>query len=216
MRAFALWWYAASLVILNVNLRNLVAAAGVTDVALYTTQAYVGNVPLAAALGCLMYYVLYLMTGRRRLYLPVAVVYALYLTYLMWFTARAGERHLVISDWQVQFTGDIPATAAENLAFGLLLAAPIVLTVGAYTILAFRIREPNQRYRLSMISAGFLLLFGTILVGYLLRWNEQPWFALAYELPALVASFMALLAYRPPRWVRRRLHLEPAEARPAA
>lgn len=203
--AFAAWWYAASLVILNQTLRTILFLAGAADARFLTALAHLGNVPLAAALGCLMYYILFLLTGRRSLRVPIAFVYSSYFLYLTWYTARVGERTIVAEDWQVQLVGELTSTAAENLLFGLLLAAPVVTTVAAFTIFAFRIREPDLRYRLGMMSAGFLILFGTILLAYLVGWTDEAWFPLSYQVPALVLSLLVVLAYRPPGWVGRRI-----------
>lgn len=65
-RAFALWWYGAAVVIFLPTLRTILAVGGVRDAALHTALAQVNNIPLAAAVGGLAYYILYLLTGRPR------------------------------------------------------------------------------------------------------------------------------------------------------
>jgi hypothetical protein len=213
VRSFALWWYAASLVILLPIVRTVLAWAGLVDVALHTALVHFSNLPLAVALAALMYYILHLMTGRRRLVYPVAALYGLYLAYLTWYTSRTGERRLVLGDWQTQLVGASTPGPGETLLFGLLLAAPVLATVAAYAVLGFRVDDPSLRYRLRMVSGSFLFLFGVVLAGFVLRWTDEPWFPLAYELPALVASVLVVAAYRPPQWVRRWLGVEPVEGR---
>lgn len=207
VRAFAVWWYAASVVILDTTVRSALALLGVTDLALHAALQYFVNLAVAVALGALMYYILYLLTGMRKLLKPVVVVYGLYFCYLIWYSVRAGPRELVMGDWSVTLRGENNPTTTETLVFGLLLTAPVLTTVLAFSILAFHVQDRVPRYRMSMVAGAFLFLFGMIFLAYVLGWSRQPWFPLAYQLPALAASVIVLLAYRPPppvqRWLDR-------------
>lgn len=208
-RALAAWWYAAALVILIQALRTLAFLGGVTDPTAFLVLSYVGSFPLATAVWGLMVYIVYLLTGWRGVLWPVTAVYGAYLVFLLWFDGLGGVRTVTGGDWQVTVVATNQPDAMLTLVFGLLLALPIVFATIAFLGLAVRLHGRTQRYRLLMIASGFLFLFGTILVAYLFGWAQQNWFALLYESAALVTSVLAVLAYRPPSWVQRRLGVAP-------
>jgi hypothetical protein len=206
---FAVWWYSAALVILNQAFHTILLLAGVHGDSVHAASVLFGAVPLAAAVWGLSYYILYLLTGRRGLFLPITLFYAGFLIFLFWFYVEQGRSEFSLGTWQAMARPEHPASDEVNLAFGLLLSGPILFAVGAYFVLALGERDPTRRYRLAMISGGFLLLFGMILGGYVLGWATKEWFPLVYQGPALLASFLSVAAYRPPRWIQRRFHVEP-------
>lgn len=207
-RALGVWWYSAALVIALQAVRPLLFLAGVRDAAAYTALTYAGSFPLATAVWGLMVYILYLLTGRRWVVVPLTILYAAYLAFLLWFNGLGGARTVTPGEWQVAMEAADPPSAALTLLFGLMLAGPLVFATVAFVVLAVRLRAPTQRYRLVLLAGGFLFLFGTILVAYLVGWAQRNWFALLYESAALVTASLALLAYRPPAWVRRRFGVE--------
>lgn len=207
-RALAVWWYSAAAVIALQAVRPLLFLAGVRDPAAYTALSYAGSFPLATAVWGLMVYILYLLTGRRGVIVPLTVLYAAYLGFLLWFNGLGGPRTLTAGEWQVSVAAADPPSATLTLLFGLLLAGPLVFATTAFVVLAVRLSAPTQRYRLVLLAGGFLFLFGTILVAYLVGWSRSNWFALLYESAALVTASLAVLAYRPPAWVRRRFGVE--------
>ena len=214
LRAFAAWWYGASVVILLPTLRTVLAVVGIVDPALHATIALLGNVPLALALGGLAYYILYLITGRSRWMYPVAIAYSAYFGYLLWYTNQLGERTVAMGEWQARLVAENAAPPAATLVFGLVLAGPILALVLAYSVLVFRVQQRTQRYRLIMVAGGFLQLFVAVLAGFALQLTQEPWFPLMYELPALMLSILVVTAYRPPRLVQRWLKIEAVPALP--
>jgi hypothetical protein len=209
---FAVWWYGAALVILNQGVRTLFALGGIQDPTFYFVQGFAGMIPLAAAVWGLTYYMVYLLSGRRGLFVPITAFYVAYLVYLFWFSISQGVASVAMGEWQALVTPKEPATTAMNLIFGIWLAGPVLFAVGAYVILSLQERDPTLRYRLTLVSSGFLLLFGIVLIGYLVGWVSKSWFPLAYQVPALIASILAVAAYRPPAWIQRRWGIQPLPA----
>lgn len=213
LRCFAAWWYGAAFVILFPLVRLLLALGGILDPELHALISHAGNLPLAVALGGLAYYILYLITGDARWRWPVGVGYLAYFVYLVWYTVSLGERTVELGAWSARLVGGNGASPAATVVFGIVLAGPILALVAAYASLVFKVEERTQRYRLGMVVAGFALLFLSVILGFLLRWNAQPWFPLVYEVPALILAALVVLAYRPPSWIRQRLGVEPVDLR---
>ena len=211
---FAVWWYSAALVIGNQALRTILVLAGVTDPNVHFVQGIAGMIPLATSVWGLSYYMVYLLTGRSRWLAPLTAFYVAYLIYLFWFAVVRGVAGVALGEWQATVLTVNPASLAMNLIFGVWLAGPVLFAVGAYSVLALRETDPTRRYRLVLVSSGFLLLFGIVLIGYIVGWVDESWFSLAYQIPALLASVLAVLAYRPPRWVQRRWGIEPLPSGP--
>lgn len=206
---YAVWWYSAALVILNQALRTLLVLAGVQQRAVYLAQGLLGMIPLAAAVWGLSFYMVYLLTGRRGWLAPITLFYIAYLVFLFWYVLYQGVAGVGLDAWQSAVRPERPPSASMNLVFGVWLAGPVLLAVVSYMVLAVREKDRTRRYRLSLVSGGFVLLFSIILVGYVLGWVDEDWFPIAYEVPALIASALAVAAYRPPVWVQRWLRIEP-------
>lgn len=204
-RMFALWWLAVGGVVLLAGAHTLVGLLGVTDLRAYVALAYLVDVPLAIALWALLYYLVFLYTGRRAAIWPLSIAYLLFIPFAWSYTAAQGARVLVTTDWDIRAVGTATPPAWLNAAFGILLLAPVLVIVAAYGVLLARVHAPLQRYRLALTSAAFALWFTPVLAGFLLGWQSQPWFAWLYQTPGLLAAGLIVAAYRPPRFVQRRL-----------
>lgn len=204
LRMFATWWFAAATVVLLGGSYTLLALVGITDVRLHLAVSYLTAFPLAIALWALLYYLIYIYTGRRSAIWPLSVAYALFLVFELYYFASFGERALVENAWNVRLEGEHPPTWM-GLTFAILLAVPVLGVVIAYGLLFFRAPDAEHRYRVGLVSGAFLLLFGAVLLGYALGWDREPWFPFVYEVPGLIAAAMIVLAYKPPAWVATRL-----------
>ena len=204
LRAFSTWWFSVSLVILLSGSHTLLGLVGVTDLALHVALGYLTQIPLAVALCALLYYLIYLYTGKRAALRALCVAYALFLAFAFYYMAAQGPRTLQETEWNIRLVGPGPPQWL-NVAFGVLLLAPVLFIVAAYGLLLRRVDEPEQKFRLGLTSLAFLLWFSPVLVGFLLGWQSAPWFALVYQAPGVLASALIVLAHRPPPSVRARL-----------
>jgi hypothetical protein len=210
LRAFAAWWFSAASVMLLVGLPTLLDLAGVADARVYALAVYLLALPLAVGLCALLYYLVYIYTGRRAAIRPLAVAYALFLVFELAYFASFGPRRVETTAWSVRTVGASSPPQGLSVLFGVLLAAPILSAVVAYASLYFRTRRKAHRYRIVTVSAAFTLWFGPVLLGLLLGWERTDWFPLVYEVPGIVAAVLIVLAYKPPGAIRRRLRLEEA------
>jgi hypothetical protein len=209
MRAFAVWWAAAAAVLFLTIARTALAMLGVQDLAPYVAMRYALAAPLAIAVWGLLYYLLYLYTGTRRVLWPLTAAYVGVFAYFLWYFSQGGAPTLQTTDWDVRLVSEPSPGPQAASAFGLVFGLPVIVATLAYGSLFFRVKERTQRWRIGMVSLGFLQLFGMVVVGFLAGWNKRDWYPLTYQLPALAASVMFLLAYHPPEALRARLRLEP-------
>jgi hypothetical protein len=214
MLSFGVWWLAGAAVLALASSHTLLALAGVRDAGPHAVINYLVGSQLALALASLVYYLLFLYTGRRAVRVPVAIAYAGYFAFLMWYFTLYGPGTIVDGTWAVRSLPANPPPPSVATLFGLALALPALGSVLAYASLLLRLRERTPRYRVAMVSAGVLVLFVSLLVAFVAGWQGSDFFPLTYELPGLVAGVMVLWAFRPPRWVQHRFGIESVEAGP--
>lgn len=206
--AFAAWWWAAAAVLAVGALHTLAGLAGVRAVDLHVLLLHVRAVPLAVAVWGLLFYLLYVYTGRAWLRWPVAAYAIAFYVYFLVYIELAGPWRVEVTPWEVRVLAIEPAAPAATLALGLLLGAPLTLASVLYGSLYFRLEERTQRFRVALVSLAFAALFATILVGFALRLETRTWFPLLYQVPSLVAALVVLFAHRPPAWARERWRVE--------
>lgn len=206
-RAFALWWWCASFVVSLLSLANVLGMAGVVDDDVHTTLHFLRAAPLSLALGSLMFYLLYLFTGRGGILLPVVLGYALHHAFTLYYFVRLGPMRTVVTDWDVRVVPAAPPDPALSVAFGLALALPIVLACAAYVVLAFRVGDRHQRFRVGLLAVALGQWFLLLLVSFLFGIQQREWFSLLYQVPGLLSAVFVVVAFRPPPWLRERLRL---------
>ncbi len=208
MAAFATWWYGASFAVLVGALHTAGGLLGLMSEPFQIGLGYARLVPIAVALWGLLYYITYLLTGDKRTLIPITAVQIGFLLYGFFTYSRLGPWYVEVTHWEVRpiGSGDAPV---ELLIFGILLAAPIILSAGAYGMLLVKMKEPTQRYRIGLIATAFGGWFGIIFIGFALGLTTSPLFGLFYQVPGLVASILVIYAYRPPAWVTARWGVEP-------
>lgn len=209
-RAFSLWWWSAAAVISLLSVANVLGILGIRGDDVHATLHYLRAAPLSLALGGLMYYLLFLFTGRRDLLLPVAAAYLAQHAFTIYYYVRLGPMRTVVTGWDVRVVPAAPADPALSAAFGLTLALPVVLACGAYVAIALRHGDRQQRYRVALIGVALGQWFLLLLVSFLLGLQQREWFSMLYQVPGLLSAALVVVALRPPAWLRARMGLEAA------
>lgn len=207
-RMFATWWFSVAAVMLLAGAPTLLFLLGVTSVPLHVAITYALAVPLTVALWALLYYLVYIYTGRRSAIWPLGGAYLVFFAFTLYYFSTFGQRRLETTGWTVLVVGDAVPPAWVSLTFATLLAVPILLVAIGYASLFFRTPHGPHRYRIALVSGAFLLWFGAVLLGFLLGWDREDWFPLVYQTPGVAAALMVVAAFRPPRWVRERIRAE--------
>lgn len=201
---FATWWFALAATSLIGALRNALGYLGVRDVALYLTLGFVSLFGMCLALWGLLYYLVYLFSGRKRLLVPVTAFYALMYAWLVYLVARWPATGVEVGEWGVRVTYATEPGGALVTALVLLIIVPPVLGAAGYARLFFRVQDATQRYRIGLVSFTFAAWFMTSLLAYFLELRGTAEWQVASRAIALGAAALIYAAYRPPAWVRSR------------
>lgn len=212
MTLFAVWWFGLAASTAIGGARSLLGAVGILDLAIHATLSMVSLLPLCVALWGLLYYLLFLYTGRKSILWPLSALYALvYLSFvalIVWLAPTGAEA----SASGVTLTYAREASGPVVWAFLAVLLGPIVVAAILYGSLYFRLKDRSQRYRVGLVSAGFLVWFAAPAVAFVAGVADDAWWPVASHVIGLVVPGIVLLAYKPPSWVRRRLLVgEPAQ-----
>lgn len=205
--AFALWWWSASAVLGLFAIGNLLGLAGFYAADAHLTLHFLRALPLSLALGCLMFYLLYLLTGRRDLVVPVALAYAGHFAFTTYYFVAMGPWTVVETTWDVRVQPSEPLHGPLSIAFGVALAGPLLVAWSAYLVQAYPLAGPEQRYRLAVLSLSLGQWFVLLLVSFLLGLEDEPWFSFLYQLPGFLSALFVVMALRPPAWLRTHLPL---------
>ncbi|MFA5944094.1 MAG: hypothetical protein WC876_06480 [Candidatus Thermoplasmatota archaeon] len=218
MRMFQAWWFGlAGLSAFT----PLVAILGLFDADTYGLMLILIQALLIivfAAIAGLVYYLLYLYTGKRWVIGAVMVYFLVMIVWLEYILLAADiDGYGVPPDGGMKtfLTADgerIKTDPLQGLVFGLLIAIPPILSAIAFFLLYFKTTMAEQKYRIAMISASLVVWFGSSLVGTITGLSNNPSTQEAWRLAngsvALCASAAVYLAYKPPMWIRRRLGIE--------
>jgi hypothetical protein len=196
MRTYGAWWLAAASVVLLAGSHTLLALAGITHLGVHLAITYITAIPLAIALWSLLYYLVFIYTGRRTAIWPLTAAYVAFLAFELYYFGSFGERHLETTSWSIRLVGTTRPPQWMSITFGLLVALPVLAIIAGYAGLYFRTHDQAQRHRLRLVSGAFAIWFGALLLGYLLGWDSADWFPIVYEAPGVVAGGMVVGAYR--------------------
>lgn len=208
--AFAFWWYGAAAVLFLLALQAILVIVGVEATWVHNVIRYVRMIPLSIAAGALLFFMLYLLTGRILWRRWLVAAYTAFFAFTIYYAYLAEPVNVEVTPWAVRTVGT-PVPSWMGIVFGVLLAGPILLATFAYAMLFFKVQGAPQRYRLALLAVSFIVWFGAILVGFLAGLTSRTWFPILYEAPGLLAGLLVILAYQPPRWIQRRLAASPAE-----
>lgn len=208
---FAGWWHAlAVLTVIGSGTRAL-AAAGLLTFPLYEAAIYVTLVPLCFALFALLYYLVYLFTGRSTFLVPLAVIYSAFYVFLVGYVASLQPIGFIAGDWTLKLEYANPPEGGVHSTLILALVVPHIVGALAYMRLIFTLKDRTARYRVALVSGSILAWFGSSLLASELDLGDWYWWPLASRAIALVAALTILAAYRPPVWLQRRFRVASLE-----
>lgn len=202
--AFSAWWFSLAAITVQGAAAAGLYATGVHDLATYLTLTHFVLLLLCAAFWGLNYYLVFLFTGSRRWLLPsIAYWLVLYLGVVYIVTARHPDG-VVSSGSSVSLHYATEANPILGTVFVVAFVVPIIIGAVGYARLYFRVEDPTQRYRIGLVSASIVAWFSSSLLASVLQISTAEWWEAISRLIGLAASFIILLAYQPPAWVRRR------------
>jgi hypothetical protein len=202
--SFTVWWYGLAVTTLIGGFQNLFGVVGLTSLSLFVTMAYIKILPACIALWGLLYYLIYLFTGNRRLLPPLAVFYIIYYVLLVYYTTASIPESVEVGRWNTTLINRSPLTGPFFVLLAILLLLPQILGSIAYFTLYFRVTDVTQKYRILLVSGSiivwFLSPYATLAGGL----AQHDWWQIASRLIGLAAALSILMAYQPPQWLKQR------------
>ncbi len=203
-RAFTIWWFGLAITTLQGAFQNMLGALGLTDLALFITANYVNLLASCIALWGLVYYLLYLFTGNSSMLAPVSIFYIIYYILLVYFYTASAPSSVEIGRWNIVLAYDNLLTGPFFVLLVFLLLAPQILGSFAYFTLYFRVSDVTQKYRVLLVSWSIIFWFLSPLFALVEGIADQDWWQLVSRMISLGAALVILMAYLPPRWVKKR------------
>ena len=202
--SFTVWWYGLAIVTLLGGLQNLFGALGVTNLPLFVTAAHLNIQIICIALLCLLYYLIYLYTGKRNSLAWLAIFYIVFYILLLYFINASSPDAVTIERWNAAIAYDNAQNGTFIILLVILLVLPPVIGGFAYFMLYFRVTEITQKYRIFLVSWSIILWFLSPIVALAGGLSQQDWWQFASRLIGLAAAATILTAYLPPRWLKQR------------
>jgi len=204
---FALWWWAIGLQQLLTAVRTGLWSLGL-PLSLHVGLSLVSTAALLMGLAGLLYYLIYLYTGRALLLWPLIGAYAA--SFVWWFGRFAALEPIdvVLDDLTIRFVFGAPPSQELLLGALAFLVGPQLLACVAIVVLAFRLPASAARVRLTVVAVGVVLWFGSSVAVMFIGVDGIVWDVVRLFAAPLV-GVSVLLAYAPPPWLARHL---PADA----
>jgi hypothetical protein len=212
---FVVWWYALASSTLSGALLSLLGAFNIVALPLFVTINQVNLLAICIALFGLMYYLLYLFTGSRRLLVPLSLFYIAYYILIIYYVQVREPVAVVVGRWNASLQYANPAEGPLFVTALLLLVFPQIIGSLAYFTLYFRVQTLTQKYRILLVSWSILIWFLSALLASIAGLGQQDWWQVTSRLIGLSASLAILLAYDPLPWIRRRLGVNSIAEEPA-
>lgn len=204
-RLFALWWYALGTLALVQGSASVFGAAGIDDPLPYILIIHVGNLIQVVALWSLLYYVLFVYTGRQGFFWPLAAFYGLVAAGLVYYVQNVlaeQDPSVLITAWDARLDFDL---SRADPILQLLLAALILPQLGAlvaYFTIVFGAAGREQRYRVLLISTSLFVWLASSYVASATTSISESFWVVAGRVLAMIAGLMVIAAFRPPSSVR--------------
>ena len=212
---FVIWWYALATSTLIGALLTLLGALRMIALPLFITLTEFNLLALCIGLYGLMYYLLYLFTGSRRLLVPLTLFYIGYYILVIYFVQSRNPVDVSVGRWNATLQYEKAAEGPLFLVALLLLIFPQVIGSLAYFTLYFRVKTSTQKYRIILVSWSIIIWFMSGFLASISGLGQQDWWQIVSRLIALSASLAILLAYDPLPWIRRRLGVSSIAEEPA-
>lgn len=202
--AFTVWWYGVAATTLIGGLLDLFGALGFTLLPLFVTATYINLLVICLALWGLLYYLIYLFTGRSQSLVPLAIFYVIYYALIVYYITASVPERIQLERWNASLEYQAPQTGPFFGILIILLLLPQILGGLAYFTLYFQMTEATQKYRILLVSWSIIIWFLSPLFALVGGLSEQDWWQIASRLIGLVAALTILMAYHPPGWAKQR------------
>lgn len=202
-----LWWLATAANQAMGGALYVAAAFGWTDLAVQLTYVHVQRLLVAVSLVGLLYYLLFLLTGRRTLV-------ALWVVYGLWFASQVYNVSAGVPDgvsvfrWRTDLHYAIARPAAWSL-LGLVIVVPPIVAALSLLRVYRRVETPTQRFRIAVLSGAFTLWWAVAFIAGNAAAFDVDAIQLLNRAVGVLVALAVLVAYEPFGWMQRRFDLKP-------
>jgi hypothetical protein len=203
-RLFVVWWYALAAATFSGAALSLLGAVGIAGLPLFTTITIISLLATCVALYGLVFYLLYLYTGSRRVLGPLSFFYIGYYGLLVYYVQASDPISVAIERWRAALVYQNQLRGPVFTLALLLLLVPPLLGGLAYFMLYFRVKTVTQRYRILLVSWSIIIWFLSAFLANITGLVDEDWWQIVSRLLGLGAALAILLAYQPPSWIKQR------------
>lgn len=200
---FALFWIGLAGVTLAGAVLSLVAVEVVPSSGLVVTAVHLEILVLCAGLWGLLGYLTFLYTGKSYLVMWSVFYGVLYL--ILTYIITAATKTVTVSQGTVslQYSNLVGGPILDILV--VVLIAPEFIGAILYFTLVARTRDPTVRFRVTLVSWSLIAWFGLAAINVASVLGGGLAAELLNSSLGVIAAIVILLAYYPPRAVRKRL-----------
>ncbi|HEV8361327.1 MAG TPA: hypothetical protein VGR28_12820 [Candidatus Thermoplasmatota archaeon] len=206
-RLFSIWWFGLAAATLMGGVTNLTGTLATPSVGLFQAYTFVVLLTICVALWGLLYYLLYLFTGRKWLIWPLSAFYLAYFAWLSWLILGAGATGVEVGRWSVTLRYAQPLQGPEITTALALLVFPQILGALAYFTLYFKLTDRTLRFRVAVVSWSIVLWFMSSFLANIAGLTQSDAWQVASRAIGFSAALAILIAYHPPGWMRRRFRI---------
>jgi hypothetical protein len=204
-KLFTLWWFGLGFSTLIAFVFSLLGVIGRPLLPVFVALTYLNLLISCIALWALLYYLIYLFTGKTGILIPLSAFYLFYFLLLVYYITVSTPNGVEVGRWSTSLKFLYPLTGPLIIIVLLLLVLPQIFGALAYLTLFFRVKERTQKYRILLVSLSLVIWFGLALVAAASGIADQDWWQVLSRAIGLAAALVILMAYRPPGLVQRRL-----------
>jgi hypothetical protein len=201
---FVVWWYALALATVSGGALSLLGAFGIIGLPLFVTITIINLLTTCVALFGLMFYLLYLYTGKSSLIWPIGTFYFFYYGLLVYFVEASDPVGVTVSRWNTTLEFQNAVQGPLFLLALFLLVFPQIIGSLAYFMLYFQVKAKTQKYRILLVSWSIIIWFMSSFLATVSGLSQQDWWQVMSRLIGLGAALTILFAYQPPSWIKRR------------
>lgn len=214
MRLFALWWICLAATSASGMVLSVSAAFGWANFPLFMALTQFTITTICVGLAGLLYYLVYVYTGRSRYLWYVVAFYIVFYIVLEFYILASNPDHVIVGRWATSIGYEHPFAGPYYLLVVLGLLGPQVGAAFALLMLYRRLESRAQKYRVVIVSVSMLVWFGTSTIASLAKVTQSDAYHFFSLFLGIAAAAMILLAYFPPRMVQERWGITPPGSGP--
>ncbi len=207
-QSFALWWWGLAVLTGAGVVRTVGLGFAAPTLPGYMTYLHFVLLLIMVAFAGMLYYFLYLWSGRNNLWVPISLFYfGLYIFFVYYIMLQ--EPSGFDAEGNLVYANDLSGTIWGTIISVTWLLPPII-GAGLYLSLVRKVREPLLRFRIALVASSIIVWFLIVIGGSLTgaATEASDWWTYLSRIIAALAAIFTFIAYRPPRAVRKLFNLE--------